>query len=129
MGKYVDILGEYDAETQAFSAFAGTGGSSPYRPKAPGRLVGIRVIVSGQAATSLTRGVMIRLSCPLWQPINTMSFMVAGHGLETVPQQNPPVYDFDVNQPVNTGNDITLEGRAIEATHVTNSVLVIGYFE
>ncbi len=126
---YTRAMGEYDAETQAFSAFAGTGGSSPYNPEANGRLKGIRVIVSGQAATSLTRGVLIRLTCSIWQPTNQVDFFVAGHGLETVPQQNPPVYDFPCDLPVQVGVKITMEGKCLEATHVTNSVLVMGMFD
>lgn len=122
-------MGEYDAETQAFSAFAGSAGSSPYVPDANGRLKGLRVIVSGQAATSLTRGVLIRLTSALFKPSNTIDFAVAGHGLETVPQNNPPVYDFEVDQEVRSDSKITMEGRCLEATHVTNSVLLMGLFE
>lgn len=129
MGKYWRILGEYDAETQAWSAFAGTAGASPYTPDTNGRLKGIRAIVSGQAATSLTRGVLLRLTSAIFAPTNRLEFAVAGHGLETVPQQNPPVYDFEIDQPVQVGTKIDLEGKCLEATHVTNSVLVLGLFE
>lgn len=129
MPKYIDVLGEYDAETQAYSAFAGGAGSSPYRPKAAGRLKGIRVIVSGQAATTLLRGLVIKLTCPVWKPVNSISIAVAGHGLDTAPMANPPVYDFPIDQEVNTGNDITLEGKCLEATAVTVSAIVLGMFD
>lgn len=126
--KYWDVLAEYDAETQAYSAAVGVI-ASPYRPKSNGRLVGIRVIVNAQAATTLTRGVLLRLTSVSFQPVNTITLAVAGPGLMTAPSPQPPQFDFEVNQPVNTGSDITIEGRAIEATHVTNSILVLGCFE
>ena len=121
--EYWQTLGEYDAETQAFSAFVGTGGSSPWTPPKDGTITAIRFIVNAQAATSLTRGVWIRLSCVIWAP-NTISFFVAGNGLKTVPDAFVPVLDFPCSLPVKTTNPITLEGRCLEATHVTNSVLV-----
>jgi len=126
MGEYWDVLGEYDAETQAFSAFAGTV-ASPYSPLVQGTLVGIRIIVNAQAATSLTRGVIIRLTCTEWTP-NTIQFAVAGNGLKTAPDPIVPTYDFALNLPVKTDKRITLEGRCIEGTHQTNSILVLGKF-
>lgn len=126
MPEYWDLMGRYNAETQTFSAFAGTP-SSPYTPKKNGTLLGIRVVVSSEAATTLTEGVRIRLRCTEWTP-NQMEVAVAGNGLRTAPAQNVPPYDFPVNQPVKTDVQIELEGMCVEATHVTNSIYVMGKF-
>lgn len=127
MGEYWRILAEYDAETQAYSNAAGVV-TSPFTPPKDGTLTGIRVIVNAQAATSLTRGVMLRLTCVAWSP-NQLDIAVAGNGLKTVPDAFVPVFDFPCNLPVKTTNPITIEGRAVEATHVTNSVLIMGKFQ
>lgn len=131
MGEYWQVMGRYDAETQAFSAFTTyTGGpASPFVPvEAQSTLVGIRAIVGSQAATSLTEGVAIKLTCTAWKP-NTLTFYVQGNGLRTAPAAAPPVYDFPVNQPCSSNSPITLEGMCLEATHVTNSVLIMGKFK
>lgn len=131
MGEYWQTIGRYDAETQAFSqATTYTGGpASPFVPvEASSTLVGIRIIVGAQAATSLTEGVAIRLTCTAWKP-NTMTFYVSGNGLHTAPALNENIYDYSVQQPCSSSNPITLEGMCLEATHVTNSVLVVGKFK
>lgn len=128
MGRYWQAMAEYDAETQAFSEAAGTV-KSPYNPKANGKLKGIRVLVGRQAATSLTDGVQLRLTCATFSPVNTIDFFVEGAGLQTAPALQPVPYDFEVDQPVSAGTPITIEGKCLEATHVTNSVLIMGLFE
>jgi hypothetical protein len=130
MGEYWDFMGRYDAETQAFSAFTAITGASvagQYTPKKSGTLIGIRVIVGSQAATSLTEGVLIKMTCTKWTP-NAQVLAVQGSGLRTAPGAQPPTFDFSLNQPVSESSPITLEGMCLEATHVTNSVLVIGKF-
>lgn len=130
MGEYWQVMGRYDAETQAFSQCTTyTGGpSSPFVPvEAQSKLVGVRIIVGAQAATSLTEGVAIKMTCTAWKP-NTMTFYVSGTGLRTVPTADPPVFDFAVDQPASSSNPITIEGMCLEATHVTNSVLIMGKF-
>lgn len=128
MGKYWRVLGEYDAETQAWSAFAGAGGASPYNHDKAGRMVGIKIIVGSQAATSLIEGAQIRLTCTDWSP-NMMSFAVSGTGLRTAPGTPPPQFDYVVDQPVTQSSRITLEGINLVATAVTVSIQVIGCFE
>lgn len=127
MGRYWRAMAEYDAETQAFSEAAGVV-KSPFAPSEKATLKGIRVIVGRQAATSLTDGVWLRLTCNTFKP-NMMDFLVEGGGLATAPAVPVPPYDFEVNQPVEPGVNVTIEGRCLEATHVTNSVLVMGLFE
>jgi hypothetical protein len=128
MSKWWRVLGEYDAETQAFSAFAGGGGASPYNPDKDAKLTGVRIIVGSQAATSLIEGVIIRMTCTKFEP-NMIEFAVQGTGLRTAPGTKPPVYDYSVEQIVKSGVPITLEGRNLVATAVTVSVLVEGCFE
>jgi hypothetical protein len=127
MGEYWDLMGRYNAETQAFSAFVGVP-NSPYTPRTDGTLIGIRVIVGGEAATSLTEGVRIRLTCSIWTP-NQMEVAVSGNGIRTAPAGPLAVFDFSVAQPVRSSQPITLEGMCVEATCVTNSVYVIGKFK
>jgi hypothetical protein len=127
MGKYWRALAEYDAETQAFTEAAGVI-KSPFSPVEKATLKGVRVVVGRQAATSLTNGVWIKLTCTTFKP-NMMDFLVEGNGLATAPAMQSVPYDFEVNQPVEPGVNITIEGRCLEATHVTNTVLVMGMFE
>ena len=127
MGSYWRVMGRYNAETQAYSAFAGAGLASPFTPAKDGRLIGIRIIVGSEAATSLTEGVLIKLTCTKWTP-NVMEFAVQGNGIRTAPAAKTPVYDFVCDQPVSESSPITLEGQCVEATHVTNSVYVLGQF-
>lgn len=130
--KYWDCLGEYDAESTSWSALAGGAGTSPYSPQHTGRLVGLRVVVNRDAATSLTNHVQFRLSCPSFVP---NSFIVGGQGsgLQTAPalmSGDTSQSDWVVDQPVTAGVPITIEGRDVTAdTPVTNSVLLYGCFQ
>lgn len=128
MSRYWRLLGHYDAETQAYSACAGALQTSPYTPDADGVLKGLRVIVVGEAATSLIRGVQWRLSCAMWKP-NTCHAFGAGAGLQTVPMVQPAASDYDVDQPVKAGVPITVEARCDVATAVTVSCYLMGLFE
>lgn len=131
MGEYWKIMGRYDAETQAWSAFtavANLGPASPFVPVEAATLIGVRIIIGAQAATTLTEGVGVRMTCTGWKP-NQMDFLVQGNGLATAPRAQPPQFDFSVNQPVSPSLPIALEGICLEATHVTNSVLVMGKFK
>jgi len=129
MARYWDLMGEYDAESESYTDFAGAHGSSPYRPAAKGRLLGLRVIPNREAATSLINGLAFKLTCTLWKP-NAMVVGGVGSGLQTAPALQPPAFDFEVDQPVDTGVDITLEGKNCTSdTPVTVSALLWGYFE
>jgi hypothetical protein len=128
MARYTRVIGHYDAETQAYSACAGTFQTSPFTPDVGGRLIGIRVLEGQEAATSLTCDIQIRLSCAIWKP-NTMDVAINGSGLMTAPIAHLSDVTFTVDQPVQAGVPITVEGRNNTATGVTVSVLVIGIFE
>lgn len=128
MGRYWRVIGHYNAETQAYSACAGTFQTSPFTPDIDGRLVGVKLLEGQEAATSLTCDVQIRLSCAAWKP-NVMDLALNGGGLKTVPVAFQAEQSYVVDQPVKAGVPITVEGRNAPATAVTVSVIVLGCFE
>lgn len=125
--KYWRLIGHYNGESQTFEALAGAFQASPYTPDADGRLIGIRVIAGGEAATSLVEQFQIRLSCTTFTP-NVMHVGGSGVGVRTAPAMSMPVYDFEVDQPVKAGTPITIEGRHAVATAVTANIQVYGLF-
>jgi hypothetical protein len=127
--RYWDILGHYDAETQAFSACVGAVAPSPFTPNANGKLVGIRIVVGSEAATTLSNALIFRLSSASFSPVNTVQIMGMGNGLQTVPAAARPTFDFDCNLDVKVGTKITVEGRNVQATAVTVDAYVLGLFE
>lgn len=130
MGKFWRMIGHYNGESTTYEALAGTFAASPYVPDCDGRLKGLRLMLGGEAATSLVEGVQVRLTCTTFNP-NTIHLAAMGNGLRTVPtsgQQGSPV-DFEVDQPVKSGVPITLEGRHNVATAVTAQAFVMGLFE
>ena len=128
MGRYSRVIGHYDGEATTFEALAGAFQASPYTPDEDAKLVGIRLIIGGEAATSLVNNLMIRLTCTTFKP-NKIEIAGGGCGIRTAPAQQPPVYDYDVNQPVRAGVPITLEGRHATGSPVTNNTIVMGIFE
>ena len=128
MAKVWRVLGHYNAETQAYSALAGTFGSSPYNPDFNGRLVGIRLLEGQEAATSLMCDVQVRMTCTTFNP-NSMDFAINGGGLKTVPVAYQADITYAVDQQVRAGVPITIEARNATATGVTVSVIVLGCFE
>jgi hypothetical protein len=130
MVSYWKLLGEYDAETTTFTAFAGGAGASPYTPTKDAMLKGLRALVGADAATTLTEGVQFRLTCDTFDP-NSIECGAQGSGLATVPAlRAQQMYDWPIDQEVKAGVPITLEGRNITAdTPVGVSVSLYGYFE
>ena len=129
MGKYWRVLGEYDAESTTYSAFAGGAGASPYTPDESGRLIGLRTIVGDDAATSLVNHGQIKLTCTKFKP-NSIEVIFQGTGLRTVPAFMQMPIDHVVDQEVQAGVPITLEGRNLTAdTPVTVSVILMGLFQ
>lgn len=128
MSRYWRCIGHYNAETQAYSACAGTFQTSPFTPDIDGRLVGVRLLEGQEAATSLLCDAQIRLSCAIWKP-NTMDLVINGGGLKTVPVAHQAMVDYTVDQPVKAGVPITVEGRNATATGVTVSIPIMGCFE
>lgn len=128
MSKYWRCIGHYTGEAQAYEALAGAFQASPYTPDKDGKLIGIRVIPGGEAATSLVEQFQIRMSCTTFNP-NVCEVGGSGVGLRTVPAMNQGVFDFPVDQPVKAGVPITIEGRHAVATAVTANITVWGQFE
>lgn len=126
--KFWRLIGHYNGESQTYEALAGSLQTSPYNPDVDGRLIGIRVIPSAEAATSLIEAIQFRLTCTIWKP-NTIHVCAIGNGLRTVPATPQQPLDFEVDQPVSVGNGITIEGRHNVATAVTCNVLIMGLFE
>jgi len=129
MGKWWEVLGEYDAETTTYSAFAGGAGSSPFTPSRSARLIGLRTIVGDDAATSLVNHGQIKLTSSSFKP-ETIEILFQGTGLRTVPAMMQMPIDHVVDQEVKAGVKIVLEGRHLTAdTPITCSVIVMGLFE
>lgn len=122
------LIGEMVETATTFGAVAGAAAQSPYTPDIDANLIGIRVLSARQAATSLTNGFQIRITCTTFNP-NTIHVGGVGTGLQTAPAQVTPPIDFDVNQPVKSGVPITIEGRNTYANAVTPDNLIFGLFE
>lgn len=127
MGKYWRVIGHYNGESQTYEALAGTFQTSPYTPDEDARLIGIRVVPGGEAATSLVEQFQIRMTCTTFKP-NTIHVGGSGVGLRTVPCSSIQTYDWEVDQPVKSGVPITIEGRHAVATAVTANIVVYGLF-
>lgn len=127
MGQYWRVIGHYNGEAQTYEALAGTFQTSPYTPDESGTLAGIRVMCAPEAATSLVEGFQIRLTCTTFKP-NTIHVCGIGNGIATAPSIPAPVIDYAVNQPVQAGVPITLEGRHAVATAVTANIIIMGLF-
>lgn len=129
MAGYWRLMGRYDAETTTYSACAGTGATSPYTPDVGGTLRMLRTEVGGGAATSLANHIQFKLTCATFRP-NSIECYAQGAGLQTAPYLQPKERDFVVNQPVQAGVPITIEGRNLNAeTPVTVDAMIYGYFE
>jgi hypothetical protein len=122
------LLGEMVETVTTYGPVLGAAAPSPYVPDVDAQLVGIRVIPARQAATSLTNGFQISLTCTTFIP-NTIHVCAAGSGLQTAPAQEPISTDYDVNQPVKAGVPITISGRNTYANAVTPDNLIMGLFE
>lgn len=121
-------MAEYDAETATYSAAAGANAPSPYTPPETAKLIGLRVIVSAVAATSLTEAVQFKLTCTTFKP-NSIEVGGQGIGLCTAPRQYADPIDWAVDQSVMAGVPVTIEGRCTSGTDVTNNVQLWGLFQ
>jgi len=128
--RFSRLLGEYDSETTAFTAFAGAAGTSPYTPDFNGTLVGLRVVPNRSAATSLINHLQFRLTCTAWSGSNVIEVGADGGGLQTAPVLKSPPTDWSIQAPIKAGVPIKLEGRNVTAdTPVTVSALLYGIFD
>lgn len=129
MAKFWRLIGHYNGESQTYEALAGTFQTSPYIPDMDGTLKGVRVLVGGEAATSLVEGMQFRLTSTTFRP-NTLHVAAMGNGLRTAPAtpQGAPI-DYEFDEPVKSGVPITIEGRHNVATAVTAQAFIMGLFE
>jgi len=126
--RYWRLMAEYNAETKTYSEAAGTK-ASPYVPDKSGKLVGLRTIVSGDAATSLIQAVQFKLTSTSFVP-NSIEVGAQGNGLQTAPYSSSKVIDWQVAQTVQVGVGITIEARNLTAdTPVGVLVHLYGLFE
>jgi hypothetical protein len=131
MAKVWRELGYYDAETTSYSACAGLSGSgvSPFVSDFTGRLVGIRLVLGISAATSLGTNQVFRLTCSTWTP-NMIEIAASGNGLATAPATPRQIFDYEVDQPVQAGVPISVEGKCQTAgSPVSVETLIMGQFE
>ena len=124
MAIYSDALGTSVSVTTADVEITG----SPYSPLASGRLIQVKLIAVGDAATALIEGVTATLSSPQWGVPVTVS--VAGAGLRTAPAFPIPVGVQNCDMPVETGVNLKIVLRNVTGdTPVTPTYQVIGVFE
>jgi len=124
------LLGHYDSTTTAYTECAGAKQTSPYNPDFSGTLIALRTHVPGGAATSLVQGVQFRLTSTSFLP-NSIECGAQGSGLQTAPAvKTGEVMDWPVEQRVQSGVPIKVEGRneAGAETVVTPEVFLWGYF-
>lgn len=128
MTKFWRMLGEMVETGTSYAAVAGAAAPSPYIPDIDATLIGLRVITSQQAATSLTNAFQIRLACTTFTP-NVIEIGSSGTGLKTVPSFLPNQMDFEVSQPVKSGVKIAIDGRNLYANCVTPDNQIYGLFQ
>jgi len=122
-------MGSYNAESTTYTAVADTIAPSPYNPDFNGRLIGLRVIIGGDAATTLTELVQFKLTCTAWNP-NAIEAVGIGNGLRTAPAGAQREVDHVVDQPIKSGVGITIEARNVTAdTPVGVRALIVGLFQ
>ena len=121
---YADEMATTTGVSTTHAAMTG----SPYSPKTSGRLIQLKLIVAGDAVTSLLEMVEAKVSCPLW---GVDSYVVtAGGQIRTAPAFPIPVGVQNVDLPVRTGVDITCEYRhQTGATPVTPQIKLVGVFQ
>ena len=121
---YSDVLGTSVSVTTADVEITG----SPYSPLASGRLIQVKLIAVGDAATALIEGVTVTITSPQWGVPVTVS--VAGGGIRTAPAVPIPVGVQNCDMPINTGVNLKAVLRNVTGdTPVTPTYQLIGVFE
>lgn len=121
---YSDEMATSTTASTTYVAMTG----SPYSPLTDGRLIQIKLIVGGDAVTTLIHMVVAKLECPLWGVPLTVA--TAGADLMTAPAHPIPAGVQNCDLEVKTGVQITLNIKnETGATPVTPRYSVIGVFE
>ena len=121
---YSDAMGTSVTVTTSYVEMTG----SPYTPPLDGRLIQVKLLAVGDAATALIEGVTALISSPLWGVPLTVS--VAGGGIRTAPAVPIPKGVQNCDLPVKTGNKITCQLKNVTGdTPVTPTYQLVGVFE
>lgn len=121
---YSDELATYIGAGVTYVAMTG----SPYSPLTNGRLIQLKLIVYGSAATALIEGLVAKVECPLWGVPVTVG--TAGGGIRTATCPPIPTGIQNCDVPVKTGVDLKIEIKNVTAdTPVTVEATLIGVFE
>ncbi|GAH19889.1 unnamed protein product [marine sediment metagenome] len=121
---YSDELGTYIGAGVTLVAMTG----SPYSPLKSGKLIQLKLLVYGSAATALIEGIIAVVTCPLWGVPVTVG--TAGPGIRTAGTHPIPVGIQNCDVPIQTGVDLKLEIKNVTAdTPVTVEATLIGVFE
>ena len=121
---YSDEMATTTGVATTFTAMTG----SPYSPLESGRLIQVKLNVTGDAVTSLIENVTVKLSNPKWGV--DLYVTVAGANIRTAPAFPIPVGVQNCDLPVVIGSDIKCEYKhETGATPVTPRVQLIGVFE
>ncbi len=121
---YSDELGVTTGVAVTMTAMTG----SPYSPLKSGKLIQVKVGVSGDAVTSLIENVTIRLTNPAWGV--PLYVTVEGANIRTATTPPIPKGVQNCDLPVTLGSRIVVEYmHQTGATPVTPRVQVIGVFQ
>ncbi|GAI65002.1 unnamed protein product [marine sediment metagenome] len=121
---YSDIIGTFIGAGVVYAAMTG----SPYSPLLSGRLIQLKLVIYGSAATALIEGLVAKVESAKWGvPVTVMG---AGGGLRTAPALPVPTGIQNCDVPVTIGVPITAEIKNVTAdTPVTVEATLIGVFE
>ncbi len=130
MGVYVREMFNTQGEDVALADMnkESSGAVGTFVPPYDGRLLKVILMWAGEAVTSLMENVRVELECTIWNP-NKMHFGLVGLGIRTAPAHPISPFEYVVNQPVKTNQEI--KGQFIyddAVTPVTCNLRVFGVF-
>lgn len=99
---------------------------SKYTPVVDGRLRAVKLVMAGDAATSLNELSDVKLSSPEWGRDLVVS--QGGGGLRTAPAFAVPDSIYECDLPVKASQGITIQARW-NVTSVTPHQVIMGLFE
>lgn len=128
MAIYSDEMARHTGVAATFTAADGNPGS-PYTPLVSGRLIQVKVNVTGDAVTSLIENVTVKLTSATFGTL-PVYVAVAGGNIRTAPAFPLAIGIQNCDLHVATGIPIVIEiAHVTGATPVTPRIQVIGVFE
>lgn len=125
MAIYSDEMASFIGAQVAYTAMTG----SPYSPLASGRLIQLKLLVYGSAATALIEGLVVKVESPSFSGV-PVHVMAAGAGIRTAPAFPIPAGITNCDVSVQTGVPLTITIKNVTAdTPVTVEATLIGVFE